>query len=210
MNKSLETERLILRHFTEADMDALHVLLCDEEVNTFLPWYPMKNLAETRRFYEKNLAPAGAYRYAICRKTDNAAIGYVTVNPAHESNDFGYALRKEFWHQGITTEACRAVIAQLKQDSVPYITATHDVNNPRSGAVMQRLGMRYCYAYREQWQPKNIWVVFRMYQLNLDGRDERVYTKYKEIHEAVTPEESRSRTLAQAERRTEKKSSSNL
>ncbi len=39
----------------------------------------------------------------------------------------------------------------LRQDGIPYITATHDKNNPRSGDVMRRLGMKYCYSYEEQW-----------------------------------------------------------
>ena len=33
----LETERLILRKFTGEDIEALYLLLKDEEVNTFLP-----------------------------------------------------------------------------------------------------------------------------------------------------------------------------
>ncbi len=32
--------------------------------------------------------------------------------------------------------------------------------------------------YEKQWQPKDILVTFRMYQLNLDGNDKRVYKKY--------------------------------
>ena len=67
------------------------------------------------------------------------------------------------------TEAGRAVIDQVRRDGLPFITATHDVNNPRSGAVMRRLGMTYRYSYEEQWQPKDILAVFRMYQLNFDG-----------------------------------------
>ena len=59
------------------------------------------------------------------------------------------------------------VIDQLKKDEIPYITATHDINNPRSGEVMKKLGMKYQYSYKEQWQPKDILVTFRMYQLNL-------------------------------------------
>ena len=74
-----------------------------------------------------------------------------------------------------------AVIEQWKKDGIPYITATHDINNPRSGRVMKRLGMKYQYSYEEQWQPKNQTVVFRMYQLNLDGDDSRIYRKYWEI-----------------------------
>ena len=40
--------------------------------------------------------------------------------------------------------------------------------------------MRYQYTYREQWQPKDIPVTFRLYQLNLDGNETRVYWKYWE------------------------------
>lgn len=34
---ALETERLILRRFTERDMEALFLILKDEEANRFLP-----------------------------------------------------------------------------------------------------------------------------------------------------------------------------
>ena len=38
----IETNRLILRKFEEKDIQALYLLLKDEEVNTFLPRYPKK------------------------------------------------------------------------------------------------------------------------------------------------------------------------
>ena len=78
-------------------------------------------------------------------------------------------------------EAGAAVIARLKADGMPYITATHDALNPRSGRVMEKLSMRYCYTYREQWQPKNIPVSFRLYQLNLDGDLRRVCRRYWDV-----------------------------
>ena len=53
---TLKTERLILRKFTEGDMEALFLILKDEEVNKFLPWYPIKNIDETRKFYEEKYA----------------------------------------------------------------------------------------------------------------------------------------------------------
>lgn len=43
---------------------------------------------------------------------------------------------------------------------------------------MKNLGMTYRYSYEEQWQPKNIPVIFRMYQLNFDGCTDRVYREY--------------------------------
>ena len=42
---------------------------------------------------------------------------------------------------------------------------------------MKKAGMHYCYSYKEHWMPKNIPVIFRMYQINLDGK-KRIYQKY--------------------------------
>ena len=102
----------------------------------------------------------------------------------------GYGLRKEFWRQGIVTEAARAVVERIKNAGCTYITATHDVNNPRSGEVMKKLGMRYKYSYIEQWQPKDIQVTFRMYQLNFDGNDGRTYMEYWNKYERHFVEEN--------------------
>lgn len=182
---TLETERLLLRRFTEADIDALYALLRDEEVNTFLPWFPAKCVEDARRFYEERYAAVYArprgYAYAVCLKAGGGPIGYIEVE-MDNSYDFGYALQRPFWGQGLVTEAGRAVVERVRADGLPYITATHDVNNPRSGAVMRRLGMKYCYSYEEQWQPKNFPVVFRLYQLHFDGRDDCVYSKYRELY----------------------------
>lgn len=179
----LETDRLILRGFekNDSDMKALYLLLKDEEVNTFLPWFPVKNMEETTDFFEKRFADR-EYGLAICLKDDNCPIGYATVE-IDDSYDFGYAIRKEFWHRGIATEAGKALIGQLKQDGIPYITATHDKNNPRSGGVMRQIGMKYCYSYEEYWHPKNFLVTFRMYQLNLDGQENRVCQKYWNLYD---------------------------
>ena len=70
----------------------------------------------------------------------------------------------------------------MRKAGIPYITATHDVRNPRSGEVMKRLGMTYRYSYEEQWQPKNKRVVFRLYQRNFDGREDRTYAKYWDLY----------------------------
>lgn len=184
----LETDRLILRKFTEDDLKALYYIHSDEEVNRFLPWFPLRNMEDARAFYEERFMSRyredRAYNYAVCLKENDYPVGYVNVS-MDDSYDFGYGLRREFWHRGIITEAGKAVIEQFRIDEIPYITATHDVNNPRGGRVMKRLGMKYRYSYQEQWQPKNIQVIFRMYQLNLDGNESRIYQRYwnkSEVH----------------------------
>lgn len=108
--------------------------------------YPLlyMRLMHKKRFYEERYAAkyAQAQAYALCPKEDNYPIDYIQVD-MEEYHDFGYGLRKEFWHKGIMTEAGKAVIEQLKKDVLPYITATHDRNNPRSGGVMRNVGTKY-------------------------------------------------------------------
>ena len=178
---ALETERLRLRKFTKKDREALLALHKDPQVNRFLPWFPLKNLAEATAFWQEHYASAyetgQSYQYAICLKSRDIPIGYVHVE-TQEPYDFGYGLSRQYWHKGIMTEACKKVLEQIRSDGIPYITATHDVKNPKSGEVMKRLGMRYRYSYQELWQPKKELVLFRMYQLNFKRAENWVYQGY--------------------------------
>lgn len=124
---------------------------------------------------------AGASVVAGRLQGAGAPVGYIKVDVEGDSYDLGYGLRREFWHRGITTEAAQALIKQVRRDGLPYITATHDVNNPRSGAVMRRLGMTYRYSYEELWQPKNFPVTFCLYQLDLDGNEHPTCQKYWDV-----------------------------
>lgn len=177
----LKTERLLLRQFTLNDLPAFYQIGSDKDVNQFLPFFPFQTMEQAKQHlreqYLKSYTNPSGFRYAVCLQTDNIPIGYVTV-ANNESHDFGYALKKEFWHQGIITEASTAILTVLQAAGLPYITATHDRNNPRSGNVMKKIGMTYCYSYEEQWQPKNKLVTFRMYQLNWGMQAGYVYPKY--------------------------------
>lgn len=189
----IETERLILRPFTTEDIPALLEIHRDEEVNRFLPWFPLNTLEEAESFYRERYAPKYArpwgYDYAICLKEENVPVGYINIDMG-EAHDLGYGLRKEFWHKGIVSEAAAAVVERARKDGMLYVTATHDVNNPRSGAVMQKIGMKYRYTYEEQWMPKDIPVNFRMYQLNFNENDPWTYRGYWEKYDKHYVEEN--------------------
>ena len=182
----LETERLILRRFEPGDVDAILEIYGDPVVMKFVPVIPLKSKEEAEqllweRYLSKYEAEYGC-DYAICLKEDNRPIGYMGcgMTPSYE---FGYGLKKEFWRQGITSEAAFAVVEWLRSQGLPYIIATHDVNNPGSGGVMKKIGMKYCYSYNELWQPKNFWVTFRQYQMNLNDPDAEVDMKLWNLYE---------------------------
>lgn len=184
MNR-LETDQLILRHFQMEDAQEVYEILGDKEVNRFLPMFPLESIEEAKDYiqihYLDRYAKGDVHRYAICMKQDEKAIGYIHVS-SEENHDFGYGLKKEFWHQGIVSQAGKLLLESLKDSDIPFITATHDVKNPNSGLVMRKLGMVYQYSYKEQWQPKNIPVTFRMYQMNLHCPESFVYEKYKKMY----------------------------
>ncbi len=166
----IETPDLILRRFAPRDIPALHEILKDAGVNRFLPWYPTKNLMEAGEFlrkrYELRYGEKSGYFYAVCLKSDNIPIGYINAE-TEGAHDLGYGLRQDMWGKGIMRKAGKALIERLRQDGMDFVTATHDIGNVRSGRVMKALGMSYRYSYNELWQPKNIPVTFRMYQLDL-------------------------------------------
>lgn len=177
----LETERLILRRFTEEDIPELYAIFHDPEVTRFVPW-SLETLDEARTFYAQRYEaiyrqPMGC-AYAVCLKDSGGVIGYVNTD-MEPPYDFGYGFKKEFWGRGCASEAARAVCAWLKEAGLPYITATHDVENPHSGWVMRAMGMSYRYTYHEYWAAGERWVWFRMYQLDLNGPG-KTYAGYLE------------------------------
>lgn len=165
-----------MRKFELQDADELFRILSDEEVNRFLPWFPHKTREETLRFLQDSVFAdydkAIAYRYAVILRSESRVIGYLSflgIDEKERSGDIGYGLLREYWGKGIMTEAVKALLFRLKADGFRYATATHDVQNPASGRVMQKCGMRYVRTYPEFWQPKGIWVNFNLYRIDLNG-----------------------------------------
>lgn len=165
-----------MRKFELQDADELFRILSDEEVNRFLPWFPHKTREETLRFLQDSVFAdcdkAIAYRYAVVLRSESRVIGYLSflgIDEKDRSGDIGYGPLREYWGKGIMTEAVKALLFRLKADGFRYATATHGVQNPASGRVMQKCGMRYVRTYPEFWQPKGIWVNFNLYRIDLNG-----------------------------------------
>lgn len=45
------TKRLILRKFNELDLLEIYKIYSDEDINIFLPWFPIKNMKEANELY---------------------------------------------------------------------------------------------------------------------------------------------------------------
>ena len=67
-----------------------------------------------------------------------------------EEASVGYCLGRKYWGQGIMPEALGEVIAFLFDEvQLNRVQAGHDVNNPKSGRVMEKAGMKYEGTFRQ-------------------------------------------------------------
>lgn len=148
--QTIETSRLILRQAHREDAEPMYRnWATDPDVTKFLTWPPHPNMEITQKLLDSwidEYQNANYYHWMIVLKNINEPIGSLLVNTVGraESAHIGYCIGKKWWHQGIMSEALNSVIAFLFQD-VGYhrIESMHDPNNPHSGAVMRKCGMRY-------------------------------------------------------------------
>ncbi len=148
--RTLETPRLILRRFTLDDAaDMYENWARDPEVTRFLTWQPHEDEDATYNLLESwvdQYEKGNYYNWAIELKELGEPIGNISVVAQNEKvrqAHIGYCLGREWWHQGIMTEALRAVIPYLFQEGYLRIDSRHNVDNPHSGGVMKKAGMRY-------------------------------------------------------------------
>lgn len=147
----IETERLILRKFTLDDVEAaFRNWTSDGKVTEFLRWQTHDSIDTTRRLIEdwvKNSEKDDFYQWAIELRKIGEPIGTISVVGINERLDIlhiGYCIGSKWWRQGITSEAFAAVIPFLFEEvGANRIESQHDPNNPNSGAVMKKCGLRY-------------------------------------------------------------------
>jgi RimJ/RimL family protein N-acetyltransferase len=146
----IQTERLILKPWREADRDAYIALAVDPVVSSWLGGTPSAQAAAEA--FERLLAHSAEglhQRWAIIRKTDATVIGMVSLDrtPADRgllagSTEIGWALSPRAWGQGYASEAAGAALAWgFANLGVSEIVSFTAASNARSEAVMRRIGL---------------------------------------------------------------------
>lgn len=150
--RDIETKRLLLRRFTAEDAEPMYAnWASDPEVTRYLTWPPHANVEVTRAVLENWISSyrqKNYYQWAIVLKDHGddpiGSIGAVDMNDDVAMVHIGYCLGRNWWHQGIMSEALGAVM-DFFFDVVGAnrIESRHDPNNPHSGMVMRKCGMIY-------------------------------------------------------------------
>lgn len=147
----IATERLLLRPFTRADVDAVHSYRSLPEVAEYLFDPPMtrEECAEAVRARVGQVAfsaEGDKILLAVERCTDGRLIGEVSLiwrSIPDRQGEVGYILHPDVWGQGYATEAAAALVDfGFASARLHRIYARCDERNLPSARVMQRLGMR--------------------------------------------------------------------
>jgi len=148
---NIETKRLILRKFTMDDaQNVFDNWANDALVTKYLQWKPHESIDVTKsilndwvRSYER----LDCYNWAIVCK-DNmqviSSISLVDFSNLHKWCEIGYCLSRNYWNNGIMTEALKAVIDFcFTKIGFNRVQAFHHAENRASGRVMLKSGMKY-------------------------------------------------------------------
>jgi [ribosomal protein S5]-alanine N-acetyltransferase len=143
----LETPRLLLRLPSLEDAEPIFQKYArDPEVVKYLFWRPHENMDTTREFMRRCIQcwrEGTAFPWVIIRRTDHALLGMLEMRIEGFRADFGYALARQYWGNGYTTEAAKAVIEwALQQEGIYRVWAVCDVENLASARVMEKAGMQ--------------------------------------------------------------------
>ena len=143
----LESERLILRAFTEQDTDDLYRYAVDPDVGPRAGWKPHENreesLAIVRVCIEEGIV------YAIERESDHRVIGSIGLHHDKWRNltdvrMIGYVLAQDCWGNGYMTEAVKRLLQfGFEELHLRLMSISHYTFNKRSRRVIEKCGFAY-------------------------------------------------------------------
>lgn len=144
---NLETERLLVRPFSDADGDDLFALQGDADVLRYWdspPWTDRSSVARFMAGCQQMEEDGTGARVAIERTSDQSFVGWCTVNswnPDFRSASLGYCLNQTVWGRGYATEAAHALLQwAFETFDLNRVQSETDTRNVASARVLEKLG----------------------------------------------------------------------
>lgn len=156
----LETERLLLRRFTEQDLENLVELDSDPAVMLHLTGGQIPSYEESAETLDAFLDyyrryPAYGF-WAAEEKSTSQFLGWFHFRPAEgdapDEVELGYRLRRICWGNGYGTEGSRALIRKgFVESGVRRVHAETLAVHAASRRVMEKSGLRYVRTFHQDW-----------------------------------------------------------
>lgn len=140
----IETARLRLRPLTMEDLDEFAALHEDRDVTRYIT--PLDRAAAEKRLgeIEQEWRERGHGICAVIERDSGQLIGRTGLKywPQFGETEVGWVLGRDAWGKGYATEAARACFEWgFDNFDFPYLTSMIMLENARSFAVAERLGM---------------------------------------------------------------------
>ena len=146
----LQTERLLLRRF---DFDDIESMLKNWIANPIIqhnygePTYETEDsVRELLNSWVPQYQNDSFYRWAIILKETNENIGQIAfcrVYTEAETAELEYCIGESYWGNGYAAEALKTVLEySFKKPEFSKLEAFHRIENPNSGRVLQKAGMK--------------------------------------------------------------------
>jgi len=156
---TLITERLILRPYSLADAKELQTLIGDRRISDTMHSIPhpysVGMAEEWISMRQKSFDEGKSVQFLITDKPNGFLIGGIglTISKEDENAELGYWIGKPYWHKGYCSEAGAAVMKYgFEVLALNRICARHMTRNPRSGKVMQKIGLQHEGHLRQAWK----------------------------------------------------------
>ncbi|NLC65082.1 MAG: GNAT family N-acetyltransferase [Erysipelothrix sp.] len=146
----LETDRLILRPIEKDDAQALYEYSSDPLVTEYVSYNTYKSMHDaydSLQHFFLNRDPNKHFNaLAIILKESQRMIGTVDSGPIQmgDTVEIGYVLHRDYWNQGLMTEAVMCYVRHLFEDkNIRRIEITHLKQNEGSRRVIEKVGFVY-------------------------------------------------------------------
>jgi RimJ/RimL family protein N-acetyltransferase len=155
----LDCERVRLRPFRAADVDALFQVFGDPAVARYWSFPPWTEREQAAAYVAPLLAApaddATMLPWAIADRSTDELVGTTTIFALHREQrraEIGYSLQRTRWRQGLAREAVtRALVHGFEELGLRRFEADIDPRNAASVALVERLGFRREGLLRERW-----------------------------------------------------------
>ena len=137
----IETPRLLICNFTEADVQGLHAILGDEETMRYAE--PAYDFEKTKDFLSSFCIAQNGALAAVSRESGKL-IGYILFKEYEKDvYEMGWFFNRAYWRQGYAYEACRAVIDNAFNEGKARRIFAETADPVKSLGLMKKLGMLF-------------------------------------------------------------------
>jgi RimJ/RimL family protein N-acetyltransferase len=150
--RSIETQRLVLRRWRDEDLDGFAAMNADPEVMRFIGDGHVQDRAEAADLLDRIRRSWGEHgfgRWAIERRSDGAlagfcGVGFLKVFPdLADEPEIGWRLPRALWGAGYATEAAIASRDDFfRTTGYDHLISLSNPDNVASERIMEKLGMR--------------------------------------------------------------------